>query len=135
MPLARVLAFVAAMFISLCLSTNFVAVGIDDIALTRALEGRDLEEDEVHGYLEKLPLIYQGEIKSDAESTEWKRRYFRMRFADLEYAVSAASICPKGTIKLDASSELVLETEPYTFTLKCQVLKNKTRTRQNICCV
>eukprot|EP00750_Incisomonas_marina_P025055 INCI5307.1.p1 GENE.INCI5307.1~~INCI5307.1.p1 ORF type:complete len:1432 (-),score=308.17 INCI5307.1:255-4550(-) len=43
-----------------------------------------------------------------------------MRFADLEYAVSAASICPKGTIKLDASSELVLETEPYTFTLKCQ---------------
>ncbi len=30
--------------------------GVDDIALTRALEGRTLEEDEVHGWLEKLPL-------------------------------------------------------------------------------
>ena len=55
------------------------------------------------------------------EVDQWKRRYFRMRFADLEYYLSAASICPKGTIKLDASSELILEPTTLSFVLKCQV--------------
>ena len=99
-----------------------INVGIDDIALTRALEGRSLEEHEVHGYLEKLPLVYQGETRTstDIEKETWKRRYFRMRFASLEYYVSAASICPKGTLRLDASSRLDANEEKFTFTLYCQ---------------